>query len=88
MFCYLTVNSTAFYQLNNHYINFSELNGNATCHIYGDLEERKLSIDIIYRLLHYYQHYFFVRPYVTVNCCLDYKGGLENKINEGIFLKN
>ena len=28
----ITIDSTAFYQLNNHYINFSALNGNAKCH--------------------------------------------------------
>ena len=31
-FLRLTVNSNAFYQLNNHYIDFSVLNGNAKCH--------------------------------------------------------
>ena len=31
-FVTLTINSTAFYQLNKHFINFSVLNGSAKCH--------------------------------------------------------
>ena len=42
--------------------------------IFGDLEKRKLPIDIIYRLLHYNQNYFFVRHYLTANYCLGSKG--------------
>ena len=33
--------------------------------LYEDLEKRKLHIDIIYRLLHYYQNYLFTRNYLT-----------------------
>ena len=75
--CFVTLNvsSPAFYQLNN-YINILAFNGNAKCHlntksdIYGDFEKRKLPIDIIYRLLHYYQSYSFVRCYFTADYCL------------------
>ena len=35
--------------------------------LYEDLEKRKLHIDIIYRLLHYYQNYLFTRNYLTAN---------------------
>ena len=42
--------------------------------IYGDLEKRKVPYDIIYRLLHHYQSYFFIRRYLTANYCLGSKG--------------
>ena len=43
---------------------------NRKYHIYGDIEKKRLRIDIIYRLIHYYQNYFFVRRYLTANYCL------------------
>ena len=42
---------------------------------------------MIYRLLHYYQNYVFVRRYLTTIYNLDYDG-LENKTNKQVTLKN
>ena len=53
---------------------------NRKYHIYGDIEKKRLCIDIIYRLLYYYQNYFFVTLLQIIVWV--HRGGLENKINE------
>ena len=55
--------------------------------IYGDLEKRKLHIDIIYRLLHYYQNYLFTKCYLTANYYFRLQRQ-SRKQNKQITLKN
>ena len=43
------------------------------------VEKRKLIVDIIYRLIHFYQNYFFVSYYLNANYCFY---SLENKIDK------
>ena len=86
-FVALTINFTAFYQLNNDYIDdFLALMSlkykkNIKSHIYWDLQKRKSPIEIIYRLLQYYQNCFFLRRHLTVNYRLGSQGwfGKQNK---------
>ena len=94
--CFVTsaISSSAFYQYNNHYINFSALSGSAKCHwkrkshICGDLEKRKLPIDIIYRLLRIIRIISLLGVTLPQIIVWGHKGGLENKINEQRTLKN